>query len=551
MVVNFNGKEITLNEEDADIFDNVPGTLNMMPDSFPEGELKQAYSEYMENFSFLYGAIGINDKEHAQNLVNKLAGFDEFLKKTVNGKTVCRYIYEDIFKGKKQGDLDEFFNRINRIFGFKINLAELGVERKEQEIKPAADAVNAEAPEIQPAKGTVLPAAFDKAIRDWKPTAKEGSDDLQEIYSFGDFLKDAYSKGLNKDTDLPFLKSAYNTFERYGNGYVDVMMYLKDFVKGKKKTGEDIVRFVADFAHANHINSQKVIADEAEVIKKYNETFKDKRPAMEVTAYDPGDPLGEKDAVFSTRRGIPVMILHGMEMAWSIYIGSPETNEIHKTQLPKEARYEAYVAITGKNDGEIERLAEMFGTGKGLLGGFNTKEYEEVRRTLNGYIEARKSLQEKVKGLKNTGMVGTDFKNAGLESGDFHAIQGERKSLEKALTEYIVKKTKGSDNQIGDVKIEDKTGYGAARLSSAMLLLDIIREEKGGPMKTSDRRKEYTVSAADFKKLYDEERKAKNAGGRRKSSEKAIERYKQDRKQRNAGGNGAAKKHDAKKKPVI
>ena len=551
MVVNFNGKEITLNEEDADIFDNVPGTLNMMPDSFPEGELKQAYSEYMENFSFLYGAIGINDKEHAQNLVDKLAGFDEFLKKTVNGKTVCRYIYEDIYKGKKQGDLDEFFNRINRIFGFKINLAELGVVRNEPEIKPAADPVNAEAPEIQPAKGTVLPAAFDKAIRDWKSVAHDRSDDLKKAYSFGDFLKDAYSKGLNKDADLPFLRSAYNTFERYGDGYEDVLMYLKDFMKGKKKTGEDIVRFVADFAHANHINSQKVIADEVEVINKYNETFKDKRPAMEVTAYDPGDPLGEKDGIFSSKRGIPVMILHGMEVAWPIYYSDAGKNDSYSKMLPKEIRYEAYVALTGKNNGEIEKLSEMFGTGKGLLGGFNTEEYEDVRRTLKNYINARKNIQEKTEGLANTGINAGDFLKNNLTIGDFRDVFNKRKSLENALTQYIVKKTKGSGNQIGDVKIEDKSGYGAARLSSAMLLLDIIREEKGSPMKTSERRTEYTVSATDFKKLYDAEKKKKDAGGRRKSSEKAIERYKQERKQRNAGGNGAAKKHDAKKKPVI
>ena len=531
MELNFNGKTITINKQDVDALGKIPNGLETSAVFLLGNPIYDAYYEYMSTLSRLCRLVSEGENVAAQNEVNRLEKFDEFLSQeiTVKGttKTVCAYIYENIKGIGTKAELDTFFGNINRIFGFDIKPAELGVSQ------------------------TGLIGSFDKAIRDWKPTAKEGSDDLQEIYSFGDFLKDAYSKGLNKDTDLPFLKSAYNTFERYGNGYVDVMMYLKDFMKGKKKTGEDIVRFVADFAHANHINSQKVIADEAEVIKKYNETFKDKRPAMEVTAYDPGDPLGEKDAVFSTRRGIPVMILHGMEMAWSIYIGSPETNEIHKTQLPKEARYEAYVAITGKNDGEIERLAEMFGTGKGLLGGFNTKEYEEVRRTLNGYIEARKSLQEKVKGLKNTGMVGTDFKNAGLESGDFHAIQGERKSLEKALTEYIVKKTKGSDNQIGDVKIEDKTGYGAARLSSAMLLLDIIREEKGGPMKTSERRTEYTVSATDFKKLYDAEKKKKDAGGRRKSSERAIEKYKENRKQRNAGEKGAAKKPGPKKKPVV
>ncbi len=523
MELNFNGKTITINKQDVDALGKIPGGLDTSAVFLLGNPIYDAYYEYMSTLSRLCRLVSEGENVAAQNEVNRLSKFDEFLSQeiTVKGttKTVCAFIYENIGGIGTKAELDTFFGNINRIFGFDIKPAELGVSQ------------------------TGLIGSFDKAIRDWKSVAHSASAHLQEIYSFGDFLKDAFSKGLNKDTDLPFLKSAYNTFERYGDE--DVMMYLKDFVKGKKKTGEDIIRFVADFAQANHMNNEEFIPDEAEIVKKYNAAFKELRPAMKVPEFDNTDTSPDRNRFFSSTRLTPVKILNCLKVVY------PMSNNVYKTQLPMEARQEAYVAITGKNDGEIKRLREMFGTGKGLFGGFNTEEYERVREALDKYIQTRESLQNKTKDLVAGKNIEDYFNEKGLGIADFMKISEKRKRLEKALTEYIVKKTKGSDNQIGDVKIEDKTGYGAARLSSAMLLLDIIREEKGGPMKTSDRRKEYTVSATDFKKLYDAEKKKKNAGGRRKSSERAIEEYKENRKQRNAGEKGAAKKPGPKKKPVV
>ncbi len=517
MVLEIKGKRVEINEEEQEIIeiivDAMDADYNFSTDDL---YLSERFKEYRDAFGTLKYALKNGFKEDAQEALAKAEGFGKFLEgKVADETTVCQHIYnyksEDGLNEKFSKEaVDKFLILLETKLGFSFNYKNMGIKKPKLETVKRAAADKAEMPEN-----------FKNAIKNWKQIAP----DMEKKYSFGDFLTDASGKGLNDGTDLSFLVSAYRTFTRYGGA----MEYLKDFIHdndGIEKTGKDIIRFVADFAHANHANNEDCVQDEAEIVNKYNNTFTD-RPKMPKPKYDPN----EDDFIDASR---PLKILQGLRDMYPPVGKGGAPNE--NNRLTKEEQYEAYVALTGKNDDEIGKLKEMFGTSKGLFGGSNTAEYERASRALDEYMDARNTLKQNTEGLD------VDKMNKKTVSfADFKAVSTKRKALEEALYEYVSKKTKGKDNKLGDVKIEDKTGYGAARLSSAMLLLGVLREERGSSMDVKEKRMKYVVTSTNFKKLFDEER-AKKDEGRRKSSEKAIERFKQERKQKQAGEKGKAKK---------
>ncbi len=144
MKVTLNGREI---EFDEDIFTFVTGVMISYAD-FPQGELSEDFYSYSQNLFNITADIMRGNDAGFNITAPDLAGFPEFLSRKVNGKSVCRYIYEDIGAGTR-AQIDKFFSDLNNIFGFNIDPAALGVEPLPAEQPQAQAEVPVEQPVVQ------------------------------------------------------------------------------------------------------------------------------------------------------------------------------------------------------------------------------------------------------------------------------------------------------------------------------------------------------------------------------------------------------------------
>ena len=148
MKVTLNGREI---EFDEDIFTYVTGVMISYAE-FPQGELSEDFYSYSQNLFNITADIMRGNDAGFNITAPDLAGFPEFLSREVNGKSVCRFIYEDIGVGTR-AQIDKFFSDLNNIFGFNIDPAALGVEPLPAEQPQAQAEVPVEqpvVPEVQP-----------------------------------------------------------------------------------------------------------------------------------------------------------------------------------------------------------------------------------------------------------------------------------------------------------------------------------------------------------------------------------------------------------------
>ena len=132
-------------------------------------------------------------------------------------------------------------------------------------------------------------------------------------------------------------------------------------------------------------------------------------------------------------------------------------------------------------------------------------------------------------------------------------LRKSRKLCEDLMKAYISKKTKGTIEEengkktytLGDKGIEDRRqGAGSARLSSALLILDVLREERGGTKKSDHMQKkqeDLKVKAVTFAQLYEKEKKAKGAS-RKKTSDKVLESIKNKKNKETKAKNKAKNK---------
>ncbi len=139
MELTFNNKKVTLDEDDAKTFDYL-GTNMSEIDFSQNGEgLAKSWKEYGVAFYNLSEAINAGNEKKAQDELNKIAGFDKFLKtKLESGKTVYDFFYG--VPSLETERLDTFFGILKNALGFSIQQPEQLIQPKaEQLIQPKAE----------------------------------------------------------------------------------------------------------------------------------------------------------------------------------------------------------------------------------------------------------------------------------------------------------------------------------------------------------------------------------------------------------------------------
>ena len=526
MKITVNGKEVEITQEVMvqkiiqfrSAWDLVAGKL------YSDEKLFNSMNKYTEDlFKMEQGWID-KDQKAVQEGMNHFVTIGRFLESEWSeGKTVNWIIHNspDI-RAEMLQRLDDQYNNVR---GF------LGLD----------DVKDMPAKNEELLHGVKAPKAFIDAANEPNLVANY-SDDGEYPYDY--YLADALKRGF-KEGDLGFLKSVYECVAELHTPFP--FKYIRSIFSNEEMDREKLIDFAADFTRRNHINGEKYVNNEKNIVKFFNDTFKDDRPEIpEPPAYDSSKPIDWQNAPAKATE-----LLRALDHQ----IGFGQ----NQLKLDEKDFFESYRTITGEKDDELNKLKDMFNTGKGFFGGGDTDEYTKAKNALDSYIKNRNrlrtELQKIVKDVYNDqGSFNDRAKEAIPIMNYVDRLRKSRKLCEDLMKAYISKKTNGTiepgkngkkEYTLGDKGIEDRRqGAESARLSSALLILDVLREERGGTKKSDHMQKkqeDMKVKAVTFAQLYEKEKKAKGAS-RKKTSDKVLESIKNKKNKETKAKNKAKNK---------
>lgn len=188
-------------------------------------------------------------------------------------------------------------------------------------------------------------------------------------------------------------------------------------------------------------------------------------------------------------------------------------------------------------DQKLSQMAYMFNTRTRRLY-INSSEYNRAKNALDDYMQARTGLRSRLETLKNeymleaNGILGqrrptpeimADVRRA------YQEFQTKEAALRDAMKDYVSRKTKGENGEIGNKKVEDmKHGYGAARLVAAKDVLGFLDSQRGRP--DLRRSGQEPVTETSFKYLFETKYELTNGrrekDRRKKSADYALDNVK-------------------------
>ncbi len=308
-----------------------------------------------------------------------------------------------------------------------------------------------------------------------------------------EFFQDMRKLGFDEEEDIPVISALY---ELSGvSKDLNIGDILRDEGASAFEDTDDVISYILDRVEE----------------PKYKEVFRTHKEQMQTLYeyYNTKNPEDKREPAYEidTRTGL-LRTAEDMAQVKRLdeHINKVKNDKPWIDDLSRKSQHLIY------GDHDLRTLAEMFNTKKTLrfLQGGDSSEYKEARDSLNTYVTKLDDVKDLLKSARedlDNELISKEQYEEKIK-GYMDDIKESEKELRRTMSAYAIKVTKGSKEEgtLGDKKIEDMTATGAARLSSAMCVLDFLdtADVLRGEWKQTygDVRDEERVKEIDYAKLY-------------------------------------------------